>query len=141
MKEERCTIFPLSSFSYLFFQTFQAFHQSLERAFGSFGGGGIGEADPVVAERGEECAGDDGNAVIFGKVLSERFAVSPTFGFDKFTDIHEGVITFANDVLHSVFGEQFLQYYAAGVGRFDDGLGGFLKSHFVGSHGNCEREE
>ncbi len=71
--------------------------------------------------------------MILGEILSERFAICPAFGFDEFTHIHKGVITFADDVLHSAFGKQFLQDDAAGIGRLDDGLRSFGISHFVGA--------
>ena len=123
-------------FFLLFLQSFQPFHQPFERAFGSFGGRGIREADPVIAEGREERAGDDGDAMILGKILSEWFAIRPAFGLDEFTDIDEGVISLADDVLELMLHQQVPQYDAAGVGRLDDGLCRFVESHFVRRHGN-----
>lgn len=105
-KEERQSSFLfLLFYSLLPLQTLQPLHQSFERPFCSFRRRRIREANPVVAEGREERAGHNRDAVIFGEVLSQRFAIRPAFGFEIFTDIHKSVIALADDVLHSAFGE------------------------------------
>ena len=86
-------------------QRIQTFYQSLERAIGSFDWCGVGEADPISAEGREDRARNNRNAMIFSKILSKWFGICPAFGFNKFTDVHECIITFADDVLESAFGE------------------------------------
>ena len=95
-------IFFTSTFHFLLLQRIQSFHQSLERAFRPFDGGGVGEANPFVAERREKRTRDNGDAVIFGKISSKRFGIIPAFGLEIFSHVDEGIISLANDVLEFI---------------------------------------
>ena len=59
-----------------------------------------------------------------------EFHVADFFGLDGFAGVHP---------LFAEVGQQFLERYAAGVGRLDDGPGGLGKTHLVGRHRNRQR--